>query len=135
MQRHSGIGFAPYPKLQGHLTRINSESFKRINYTITSLREFCSDAIFEATVYKTVHSMLSDRRRLLFVMSVLSVTFVYCGQTVGRIKMKLGLRVALGPGHIVLDGDPAPPPPEGHSPQFSAHMLSHNGWMDHDATL
>lgn len=91
MQRHSGIGFAPYPKLQGHLTRINSESFKRINYTITSLREFCSDAIFEATVYKTVHSMLSDRRRLLFVMSVLSVTFVYCDQAIG--SMSLGIEL------------------------------------------
>jgi len=26
--------------------------------------------------------------------------------------MKLGAEVDLGPGHIVLDGDPAPPPPE-----------------------
>ena len=47
--------------------------------------------------------MLSDR-----CLSVLSVTFVHCGQTVGRIKMKLGLQVCLGPGHIVLDGDLAP---------------------------
>jgi len=38
---------------------------------------------------------------------VLSVTLVYCGQTVVRIQMKLGLQVGLGPGHIVLDGDPA----------------------------
>jgi len=57
----------------------------------------------------------------------LSVTFVHCGQTVrrigsGRIKMKLGMHVGLGPGHIVLGGDPAPPPPKGHSPQFSAHI-------------
>ena len=36
--------------------------------------------------------------------------------------MKLGVRVGLGPGHIVLDGDPAPPPPKGHNPQFSAHI-------------
>jgi len=35
---------------------------------------------------------------------------MYCGQTVGRIKMKLGTEVGLSPGHIVLDGDPAPPP-------------------------
>jgi len=34
---------------------------------------------------------------------------VYCGQTVGWIKMKLGMAVDLGPGHIVLDGDPAHP--------------------------
>jgi len=54
----------------------------------------------------------------------LSVTFVHCGQTVGRIKMKLGMQVGLGSGHIVLDGDPAPPPPKGYSPlpQFSAHI-------------
>ena len=39
----------------------------------------------------------------------LSVTLMYCGQMVGWIKMKLGMKVGLSPGHIVLDGDPAPP--------------------------
>jgi len=34
------------------------------------------------------------------------VTLVYW---VGWIKMKLGMEVGLGPGHIVLDGDPVPP--------------------------
>jgi len=34
---------------------------------------------------------------------------VYCGQTAGCIKIPLGTEVGLGPGHIVLDGDPAPP--------------------------
>jgi len=38
------------------------------------------------------------------VLSVLYVTFVHCGQTIGRIKMKLGMQVGLGPGHIVLGG-------------------------------
>jgi len=38
----------------------------------------------------------------------LSVTLVYCGQTVGQIKMKLGMQVGLGLDHIVLDGDPLP---------------------------
>jgi len=38
-------------------------------------------------------------------LSCLSVTFVHCGQTVGRIKTKLGTHVGLGSGHIVLDGD------------------------------
>jgi len=46
----------------------------------------------------------------LSCLSDLSVTLVYCGQTVGRIKMKLGMQVSLGPGHIVLGGDPAPLP-------------------------
>jgi len=34
---------------------------------------------------------------------------MYYGQTAGRIKMPLGTDVGLGPGHIVLDGDSAPP--------------------------
>jgi len=38
--------------------------------------------------------------------------------------MTLGTEVGLGPGHIVLDGDPAPLPKEGVEPlpQFSAHF-------------
>ena len=52
----------------------------------------------------------------------LSVTLVHCGQRVGWIKMELCVQVGLSPVHIVLDGDPAPPPPKGHSPQFSAHI-------------
>ena len=36
-------------------------------------------------------------------------TISLCGQTVGRIKMKLGTEVDLSPDHIVLDGDQAPP--------------------------
>jgi len=42
------------------------------------------------------------------VCPVLSITLVYCGQTVGWIKMKLGMHVGLGPGHLELGGDPAP---------------------------
>jgi len=63
--------------------------------------------------------MLSDRclSVCLSVLSCRSVTFIHCGQTVGRIKMKLGAQVGLGPGHIVLDGDLAVPPQRGrHSP-------------------
>jgi len=32
---------------------------------------------------------------------------VYCGKTARWIKMALGMEVGLGPGHIVLDEDPA----------------------------
>jgi len=56
--------------------------------------------------------------RSIVCLSVLYVTLVYCGQTVGRIKLKLGMQVGLGPGHIVLDGDPAPVPQKGRSPNF-----------------
>jgi len=50
----------------------------------------------------------------------------YCGQTVGWIKMPLGMEVGLGPGHIVLDGDwgPSSPPPNRHSqPIFGPCLL------------
>jgi len=70
---------------------------------------------FWATVYLSVC--------LSVCLSYLSVTFVHCGQTVGRIKMKLGVQVGLGPGHIVLDGDPVLPPQSGIAPtQFSANF-------------
>ena len=67
----------------------------------------------------------------------LSVTLVYCDQMVGWIKMKVGVEVGLGPGHVVLDGDPAPASPKGHSPPspiLGPCLLWPNGWMDHDAT-
>ena len=54
---------------------------------------------------KTVRYMLSDS------CPVLCVTLVYCGQTVWWIKMKLGMQVGLGTGHIVSDMDPARPCP------------------------
>ena len=54
----------------------------------------------------------------------LSVTLVYCGQTVGWIKVKLNVHVGLIPGHTALDGDPAPLPKKGTepSPNFLAHF-------------
>ena len=65
----------------------------------------CHD--FWATVCSTVRPMPSDH-----CLSCLSVTLVYCGQTVG---------------HIVLD--PAPSPPKGHTPHFSAHVCCGAGWI------
>ena len=46
--------------------------------------------------------------------------------------MKLGMQVGLSPGHIVLDGDPAPLPQKGHSPEFSAHVCCGQtaGWIN-----
>jgi len=76
---------------------------------------------FWATVCKTVRPMLvSDRCPVC--LSVLSVMLVYCGQTAGWIKMKLGTEAGLGPGDIVLDGDPAPLPKRGTTSQFSVHV-------------
>jgi len=60
-------------------------------------------------------------RCLSVCLSCLSVTLAHCGQTIGWIKTKLGVQVGLGPGHIVLDGDPPPLPQRGTAPQFLAH--------------
>jgi len=78
--------------------------------------------------------------------SIYSSVHVYCGQTAGWIKMKLGMEVGLGLRQIVKWGagsppqrgtspnfheDPSPPPPTGHSPQFSAHACCGQtaGWI------
>jgi len=61
----------------------------------------------------------------------LSVTLVYCGQTVRWIKMKLGTEVGLDPGHIVLDGIHLPSLKGHTSLQFSTHICSGQtaGWI------
>jgi len=46
----------------------------------------------------------------------------YCGQTARWIKMALGMEVGLGPGHLVLDGDPAPLPKKGIAPLFFGYV-------------
>ena len=89
---------------------------------------------FWATACITVRPILSVRC-LSVCLSCLSVSLVYCGQTVGRIKTTLDTQVGLGPGHTVLDGDPPPPPLKGHSPPiFGPYLLRPNGCMDQDAT-
>jgi len=85
---------------------------------------------FWVTICKTVRPLLSDR-----CLSVLSVTFMHGGQMVGRIKIKLGTQVGLGPGHIMLDRDPAPPPTKGHCPPiFGPYLLWPNSCMDQEVT-
>jgi len=50
------------------------------------------------------------------------LTLVYCDQTVGWIKMPLGMKIGLGPCHTVLVGDPAPSPQK-----VAQHPLPHSG--------
>jgi len=81
-----------------------------------------SDSIGRTVLQTVVQKRFALRCRTavcpvcLFV--CLSVTLLYCGQVVGWIKMKLGVQVGLGPVHVVLDGDPAAPPPKGQILQF-----------------
>ena len=51
------------------------------------------------------------------------LSHVYCGQTVGWIKMALDMEVGLGPGHIVLDGYPVPLPKKGTEPPIFGPFL------------
>jgi len=51
------------------------------------------------------------------------------------MQMKLGVRVGLGSGHIVLSDDTGPPPPKGHSPPiFGPYLFWPHGSMDQDVT-
>ena len=59
---------------------------------------------------------------------------MYCGPTDGWIKITLGKEVGLGPRHIVLDRDPALPPPKDTAPNFRLMSVVPNSWMDQDAT-
>ena len=90
-------------------------------FVVISLLLFCFFFHFWATVSKMF---------ALCCLSILSVTLVYNGPTIGCIKMPLGADVGLGPGHIVLDGDPAPPK-GAQPPQFSAHVCLGQtaGWI------
>jgi len=97
------------------------------------VRQTGSGINFWETVCKTVRPMLSDRCLSCPVLSVVPVTFLYRGQTVGWINMKLGVQVGLGPDHIVLYGDPVPRPKGAHPPIFDPYLLWPNGWMAQDA--
>ena len=49
--------------------------------------------------------------------------------------MLLGVEVGLGPGHFVLNEDPAPPPQKGVEPLICGpSLLWPNGWVDQDGT-
>ena len=58
---------------------------------------------------------------------------VCCGQTAGWIKMLFGTEVGLGPGNIVLDGDPATPAKNvgAATPTFRPMYCGHTaGWIN-----
>ena len=63
--------------------------------------------------------MLLDSLSVLPV--CLSVTLVYCGQTVGWIKVLLGMEVGIDPSDTVLDGDPA-----SHRKGHSSPLFDHD---------
>jgi len=65
---------------------------------------------FWATVCKTVRRILLDRCLSVCLSCPVCLSrwcIVTIGQTAEWIKMPFGTELGLGPGHIVLDGDPA----------------------------
>jgi len=55
---------------------------------------------------------------------------VCCGHTAGWIKMALGMKVGLGPGHNVLDGTQLPPQKGAEPPIFGPRLLWPHSWME-----
>ena len=117
----------------------NSSSGHEYSVASQILLQVSSDCIiksqnFWATVYKTVRLMLLDR--CLSVLPVPSVCDVGVLWPNGWMDQDETWQVGLGPGHIVLDGDPDPLSQRGTAPPpvFWPYLLWPNGSMDQDAT-
>jgi len=119
----ANVGFLQVVQLQAPSTNLATRLAERILFGRPFLIRFGFAICYRSVVDLPV------------CLSCMSVTLAHCGQTVGWIKTKLVMQVGLGPGHIVLDGDP-PPSPKGHSPHtiFGPYLLRQNGCMDQDAT-
>ena len=97
---------------------LESVSITLITFIHTAGAHAYRDQAFWATVTCNSNSLPYATGAI----SCLSVMLVYCGQTVGWIKMPLGTEVDLGPGGILSDGDPAPRTERGTAaPHISAH--------------
>jgi len=75
---------------------------------------------FWATVCKMVCPLLSDRCPVCLSCTICNVVVLWPNG--GTHEDETWHAVSLGPGHIVLDGDPGLPPRKGHTVQFSAHV-------------
>jgi len=93
----------------------NSSLTRAIRYTNAQFTLLSKLSHFDDTLVQMSHSnslifgrplQVTVRPMLLDCCLALSVTLVFCGQTVRWIKMPLRTEVA---GDIVLDEDPAPP--------------------------
>jgi len=91
--------------------------YRRVTDGQTDEIGVASTALAMRCAVKTARPMLSDH-------CPVSLTLVSCGQTVEWIKMPFVAEVGLGLGHIVIDGNPVPPPKKRHnSPfHFSIHI-------------
>jgi len=82
----------------------------------------CTCHIHWATVYKKFRPMLSARCPVCAVLSVCNVGVLWPNGWMDQDETWHA--VGLGPGHIVLDGNPALPPPKGAQPLPSFRPMS-----------
>jgi len=91
-------------------------------------------ALFYQTIVSAVCLSVCNVSSLIFVLkrdvklrpTNPSLTLVYCDQTAGWIKMKLGVEVGLGLGHIELGTQL---PQKGHSPPIHVCCVQTAGWI------
>ena len=91
---------------------------------------------FWAIVCKTVRPMPSDRC-LSGCLPVCNICVLWPNGWMDQDETWHAGYLGLGPGHTVLDRDPAPLPRKGHSPLFQIfgpYLFWPNGWMDQNAT-
>jgi len=127
-----GHQYSPFSSILCIITHFHSCVYLLILGSVSSLLVFLGDrlqygspyAIKPLSVLSLMSVCLSVCLSCLSCPVCVSVKLAYYGQTVGWIKMKLGIQEGLGPRHVVLNGDSAPlPPKSGHSPQFSGPCL------------
>jgi len=109
------------------------DSKAKITQNQSQLRAYAPNVQFLAdrcnATFGYCHRMLS----VVCLFVCLSVTRLHCGQTVGWIRVPLGMEVVLGPSDIVLDGDVAPPTQRVTAAlpnYFGPSLLWPNGCMD-----
>ena len=114
-------------KLQANGSETDIKTFSAFGKTV--------DLLFPCLTFANIGNWVTILKQFTLCYQTivcLSLTLMYCGQTVGWIKVKLGTEVDLGPGHIMLDGDPAPLSEMGTAPPpFSAHVCCGQlaGWI------
>jgi len=114
--------FTELGSFRAHCVRVVEDVVKKFTFAISSPGEFIVS--IDMTGRPFVKRFALCYRTLVLI---LATHHSVCGQNVGWIKIPLGTEVGLGPGHIVLDGDP-------QGKRHSSPHLWPNGWMDQDTT-
>jgi len=117
---HDATSYGGWPRLRRHSVR------RGPNSSTPAPKKGTAHNFRPMSIVETGHIVLDGAQPPQFS------AHVCCGQMAGWIKMPLGTEVDLGPGPIVLDGDPAPPFPQKRrdtAPNFRPMSLVAK-WLD-----